>query len=218
MERVSAGNRFLPVYPSGPPQIRLPGSFRCRVHNFNPFHCIPLQGLYRNMKTKFHDFSRIIPGLFSVFKDSISLTFSQFLIVFAKSRSGESGKGHTLFLTLEYFHYGIDKYRTIGKLNRSIMTHLALQRIQRFLHRFLSRITEIQKNRKVFCMMYFITFKDDFTVSRAILQNSRTVAGQMALFSNSRSFPGPRSNSKTFPGLCEPCPLRGGEGAGEKTT
>ena len=31
-------------------------------------------GSYRNMKTKFQDFSRIIPGLFSVFKDSISLT------------------------------------------------------------------------------------------------------------------------------------------------
>ena len=53
--------------------------------------------------------------------------------------------------------------------------------------------------------MYFIIFKEDFTVSSAILQNSKTFPGQKALFSNSRSFPGPRSNSKTFPGLCEPC-------------
>ena len=67
------------------------------------------QGSYRNMKTKFQDFSRIIPGLFSVFKDSISLTFSQFLIVFAGN--GDSETGHTSFLSPEYFHYGIDKYR-----------------------------------------------------------------------------------------------------------
>ena len=70
------------------------------------------------MKTKFQDFSRIIPGLFSVFKDSISLTFSQFLIVFA--RNGDSETCRTSFLSPEYFHYGIDKYTgTIGKLNRS---------------------------------------------------------------------------------------------------
>ena len=30
------------------------------------------------------------------------------------------------------------------------------------------------------------------------------IPGQMALFSNSRSFLGPKSNSKTFQGLCEP--------------
>ena len=51
----------------------------------------------------------IIPGLFSVFKDSILLTFSQFLIVFAGK--GDSETGRTLFLSLEYFQYGIDKYR-----------------------------------------------------------------------------------------------------------
>ena len=67
------------------------------------------QGSYRNMKTKFQIFSRIIPGLFSVFKDSISLTFSQFLIVFAAN--GDSETGRTSFLLPEYFHYGIDKYR-----------------------------------------------------------------------------------------------------------
>ena len=60
------------------------------------------QGLYRNMKTKFQDFSKIIPGLFSVFKDSISLTFSQFSIVFAKNRDSETSC--TSFLYLEYFH------------------------------------------------------------------------------------------------------------------
>ena len=45
--------------------------------------------------------------------------------------------------------------------------------------------------------------------SRAILQNSRTIPGQMALhvFSNSISFPGPKSNSRTFQGLCEPCTI-----------
>ena len=53
-----------------------------------------------------------IPGLFqdnsrtfSVFKDSISLTFIQFSIVFAGS--GKSETGCTLFLTPQYFHYGI---------------------------------------------------------------------------------------------------------------
>ena len=61
------------------------------------------------MKTKFQDFSRIIPGLLSVFKDSISLTFSQFFIVFAGN--GDSDIGRTSFLSLEYFHYGVDKYR-----------------------------------------------------------------------------------------------------------
>ena len=41
-------------------------------------------------------------------------------------------------------------------------------------------------------------FKDDFTKFQ---DNSRTKGN----FSNFRSFPRPRSNSKTFPGLCEPC-------------
>ena len=36
-----------------------------------------IQGSYRNKKMKYKDFSRIIPGLFSVFKDPISLTFAQ---------------------------------------------------------------------------------------------------------------------------------------------
>ena len=50
-----------------------------------------------------------IPGLFLVFKDSISLTFMQFLIVFAGN--GDSEIGRTSFLSPEYFHYGIDKYQ-----------------------------------------------------------------------------------------------------------
>ena len=33
------------------------------------------QGLYRNGKTEFKDFSRTIPGLFPFFKDSISFQF-----------------------------------------------------------------------------------------------------------------------------------------------
>ena len=70
---------------------------------------IKAQGSHRNMKTKFQDFSRILPGLFSVFKDSISLTFRQFLIVFAGN--GDSEIGQTSFLSPEYFHYGTDKYR-----------------------------------------------------------------------------------------------------------
>ena len=44
----------------------------------------------------------------------------------------------------------------------------------------------------------FHIFKDDFTKFQ---DNSRT----KGTFLNSRSFPGPRSNSRTFPGLCEPC-------------
>ena len=59
-------------------------------------------------ENEFQDFSRIIPRLFSVFKDSISLAFRQFLIVFAGN--GDSEIGHTSFLSPEYFHYGIDKY------------------------------------------------------------------------------------------------------------
>ena len=49
------------------------------------------------------------PGLFSVFKDSITLAFSQFFILFAGS--GDSEIGRTSFLSPEHFHYGIDKYR-----------------------------------------------------------------------------------------------------------
>ena len=78
------------------------GKQRCRSDNL--LH----QGSYRNMKTKFQDFSRIIPGLFPGFKDSISLTFRQFFIVFAGN--GDSETGHTSFLLPEYFHYGIEKY------------------------------------------------------------------------------------------------------------
>ena len=68
-----------------------------------------LQGSYRNMKTKFQDFSRIIQGLLSVFKDSISHTFSQFFIVFAGNSDLEIGR--TSFLAAEYFHNGTDKYQ-----------------------------------------------------------------------------------------------------------
>ena len=66
------------------------------------------QDSYRNMKTKFQDFCRIIPGLFSVFKDSISPTFSKFFIVCAGN--GDWEIGCTSFLSPEYFHYDIDKY------------------------------------------------------------------------------------------------------------
>ena len=69
------------------------------------------------VRTEFQDFSRIIPALFSVFKDSILLTFRQFFIIFAGN--GDSEIGHTSFLSPDYFHYGIDKYGTTGKLNRS---------------------------------------------------------------------------------------------------
>ena len=56
-----------------------------------------------------------IPGLFSVFRDSVSLTNSdlltksQFFIVFAGNSDSETVR--TSFLSPEYFHYGIDKYR-----------------------------------------------------------------------------------------------------------
>ena len=53
--------------------------------------------------------------------------------------------------------------------------------------------------------MYFIIFKNKSKFLRTILQNSRTIPGQMALFSNSRSFHGPRSNSRTFQGHIVPC-------------
>ena len=69
------------------------------------------------MKTEFQDFSRIIPGLFSVFKDSISLTFRHFLIVF--SRNSTSEIGHTSLLSPEYFIMVLINTRTTGKLNRS---------------------------------------------------------------------------------------------------
>ena len=55
---------------------------------------------------------------------------------------------------------------------------------------------------------HFLTvFKDLSEFSRRIFQNSRAIHGQIALFKNSRSLPGPRSNSRTFPGLCIPCRL-----------
>ena len=75
------------------------------------------QGSYRNMKTKFQDFSRIITGLLSVFKDSISLTFRQFLIVFAGN--GDSEIGRISFLSPEYFHIVLINTGTTVKLNRS---------------------------------------------------------------------------------------------------
>ena len=68
----------------------------------------------------------------------------------------------------------------------------------------------INRFSSVFCDLYTVFFahplnlkglvhiyKDDFTKFQG---NSRT----KCTFSNFRSFPGPRSNSRTFPSLCEP--------------
>ena len=55
------------------------------------------------------------------------------------------------------------------------------------------------KSERTSCILYF---SKTFIFSRKILQNSRTIPGQKALFSNSRSFPRPRSNSRTFTCLC----------------
>ena len=57
---------------------------------------------------------------FSVFKDSISLTFSQFFIVFAGN--GDSEKGRTSFLSPEYFIMVLINTGTSGKLNQSTVT------------------------------------------------------------------------------------------------
>ena len=96
-----------------------------------------IQGSHRNMKTKFQDFSRIIPELFSIFKGSISLTISQFFIVFAGN--GDSETGRTSILSPGYFHYGIDKYQDYRLTESEHRVPLALQRIQRFSHSFLLR-------------------------------------------------------------------------------
>ena len=100
------------------------------------------------MKTKFQDFSRIIPGLFSVLKDSISLTFRQFLIVFAGN--GDSEIGRTSFLSLEYFIMVLINNGTTGKLNRSTIppcssTNPAIFTLFSFAHRINPR--EWKKNR-----------------------------------------------------------------------
>ena len=93
-----------------------------------------MQGLYRNMKTKFQDNSRF----FSVFKDSISLTFRQFLIVFAGK--GDSEIGRSSFLSPEYFIMVLINTGTTGKLNRSTMrprssTNPAIFTLFSFTHR-----------------------------------------------------------------------------------
>ena len=57
------------------------------------------------------------------------------------------------------------------------------------------------KSERTSCI--FIFFKDKLIFSRMILQNSRTIPGQKALFSNSRSFL--ENQGQIFPGLSEPC-------------
>ena len=78
--------------------------------------CFVLELLLHNNTSGFiQKHENEIPGLFqdnsrTFFSvDSISLIFSQFLIVFAGN--GDSETCHTSFLSPEYFHYGIDKYR-----------------------------------------------------------------------------------------------------------
>ena len=51
-------------------------------------------------------------------------------------------------------------------------------------------------------VVIFIFLKDLFIFSRVILQNSRTKA---VFFFKFKEFSKTSSNSKTFPGLCEPC-------------
>ena len=71
----------------------------------------------RDMKTKFQDFSRIIPGLFSVFKDSISLTFSQFLLFLPETAIRKQVAHH--FYHRNIFIMVLINTGTTGKLNQS---------------------------------------------------------------------------------------------------
>ena len=130
------------------------------------------QVLYRNMKTKFQDFSRIIPGLFSVFKDSISLTFSQFLIVLQTEIWKQ--------VTLHFYHQNIFimvliNTGTTDKLNRSTVpprssTNPAIFTQFSFVHHI------YPKEWKRICVFYyfqgqFYIFKSNFTKFQ---DNSRT--------------------------------------------
>ena len=73
---------------------------------------ILIQGLYRNWKTELQDFSRIIPGLFSIFKDSIS---SQFCI---KQRK------NALFFSQKYPNEALDFFDSdTGYKNRDYRTN-----------------------------------------------------------------------------------------------
>ena len=59
------------------------------------------------------------------------------------------------------------------------------------------------KSERTCCI--FVFFKDLCIFSRMVLQNSRTIPGQKALFFKFQEFSKTRSNSRTFPGLFEPC-------------
>ena len=81
-------------------------------------HPFPFTGLYKQSIKPIYiglvqKHEKEIPGLFQgnsrTFFSFQGLNFSQFLVVFAGN--GDSEIGRTLFLSPEYFHYGIDKYR-----------------------------------------------------------------------------------------------------------
>ena len=156
-------------------------------------------GFVRNGKTEFQDYSR---AFFSFFKISIS---SQFCIKQHKkctffSRKHRSEKAHSFSLILIL----VIKNRTLHKLNRIGVTPCSWTCIKWFSLSFQKVFFAHPINPKG---LVFYIFQGLIHIFKEILQNSRTIPGQKALFSNSRNFPRPRSNSRTFPGLCEPSAL-----------
>ena len=94
------------------------------------------------------------------------------------------------------------------KLNRiEYESHLALRRVSSDFHSVFAIFTGFfsasHKSERTSCILYFSKtnsyFQGWFHKIPGQFQDKRH------FFSNSRSFPGPRSNSRTFPGLCEPC-------------
>ena len=99
---------------------------------------------------------------------------SPFAIVFAGN--GDSEIGRTSFLSPVMINTG-----TTGKLNRSTVpprssTNSAIFTQFSFEHRINPKEILLKNGKE---SVYFIIFKDNFTFSRAILQNSRTIPGQM---------------------------------------
>ena len=119
------------------------------------------------MKTKFQDFSRIIPGLFSVFKDSISLTVSQFFNVFA-------GNGDSKQVPLHFYHQNIFimvliNTGTTGKLNQSTVPPSLFHTV---FFRASHKSKRMEKNRCILLFSRTISyFKGNFTKFQ---DNSRT--------------------------------------------
>ena len=106
------------------------------------------QGSYRNMKTKFQDFSRIIPGLLSVFKDSIFDCFCR------KRRIRKQ-------VALHFYHRNIIiviliNTGTTSKLNRSTVPPSLFNESSDFHTVFFRALHESKRMKKNGCILLFL--------------------------------------------------------------